>query len=397
MEGRIPQDLSESSEQQMKPGQEHHEERTRAEIAAKVTEIWARAVERPEVDEHTDFYFHGGNHFLAPVMIQCINDEMDLELTVRDLEQARTIAKLTDLIYFEKTRIDRSTVVPLRHIHGSRPPLFIVHGVGGNVLGFYSLARCLNEGQPVYGIQAQSLLPDREALLGLEQMAAEYVADMRAVFPQGPFNLLGFSFGGLVAYEIAQQLQAAGLEVGLLGMLDTRQPEWMRGVPTRGPLYRRIFWRMRLLYLRTHRRKGRLRYLWRRLGERMQRVNYMYAATKGQGKVASSVRNVREINYVAGISYTVRPYPGRVTLFRAEHDPNEQPLPPDLSWGQFAQGGVEIKDLPGDHGRILYQPGLDALATELTTALREADSEHATGSLRSGNAEPNPGRVSMEI
>jgi thioesterase domain-containing protein len=374
--------------------EEHHEERTRAEIAAKISEIWARAVERPDVDEHTDFYFHGGNHFLAPVMMQSINEELGLELTVRDLEQARTIAKLTDLIYFEQTRIDRSTVVPLRNFNGSLPPLFMVHGVGGNVLGFYSLAKCLNADQPVYGIQAQSLLPDREALLGLEQMAAQYVADMREVFPRGPFNLLGFSFGGLVAYEIAQQLKAVGLEVGLLGMLDTRQPELMRGVQTRGPLHRRIVWRMRLLYLRTHRRNGRLRYLWRRLGERMQRANYMYAATKGQGKVASAVRNVREINYVAGVSYTVRPYPGKVTLFRAEHDPNEQPLPPDLSWGQYALGGVEIKELPGDHGRILYQPGLNALAAELTMALKEVEaaepSQMETTGLRSG-------RVSMEI
>ena len=379
-----------NSWQDMKPGEEHQEERTRAEIASKISEIWARAVERPEVDEHSDFYFHGGNHFLAPVMMQCINEELGLELTVRDLEQARTIAKLTDLIYFEQTRIDRSTVVPLRHMRGSLPPLFIVHGVGGNVLGFYSLARCLDADQPVYGIQAQSLLPGREALLGLEQMAAEYVADMRAACPEGPYHLLGFSFGGLVAYEIAQQLRAAGLEVGLLGMLDTRQPEWMRGVPMRGPIHRRILWRLHLLYLRTHRRKGRLRYLWRRLRERIQRVNYMYAANKGAGKVASSVRNVREINYVAGVSYRVQPYPGKVTLFRAEHDPNEQPLPPDLNWGQFALGGVEIKDLPGDHGRLLYQPGLDALAAELGEALHEADSE-------SGQASSLPGRVSMEI
>ena len=359
----------------MKLVEAQHDEKVRAEIAAKLTELWARAIERPNVDEHSDFYFHGGNHFLAPVMIQCINEEMKLELTVRDLEQARTIAKLTDLIYFEQTRIDRSTVVPLRHVHGSLPPLFMVHGVGGNVLGFYSLAKCLQTDQPVYGIQAQSLLPGREAVLRLEQMAAQYVEDMRAACPKGPYHLLGFSFGGLVAYEIAQQLLAQGEEVGLLGMLDTRQPGLMRGVPASGSLLRQIYLRMRLLYLRTHRRNGRLRYLWRRLKERMQRVNYMYVASKGPGKVASSIRNVREINYVAGISYTVQPYSGKVTLFRAENNEFEAPLAPDLNWGQFAAGGVEIKDLPGDHGQILYQPGLSVLATQLTSALNEANQD----------------------
>jgi len=249
--------------------------------------------------------------------------------------------------------------------------LFIVHGVGGNVLGFYSLARCLDPDQPVYGIQAQALLPGREAVLGLEQMAAQYVADMRAVRPAGPYHLLGFSFGGLVAYEIARQLHAQGAEVGLLAMLDTRQPEWMRGVPVRGHVVHQMLYRLYLLYLRTHRRNGRLRYLWRRFCERLQRVNYMYVASKGEGKVASAVRNVREINYVAGISYKVRPYPGNVTLFRAEEDPLEQPLPEDLGWRQFALGGVEILKLPGDHGQVLSQPGLDVLAGILTELLRQ--------------------------
>jgi thioesterase domain-containing protein len=396
----------------MKPSEEHHEERTRAEIAAKLGELWARALEKPHVDEHSDFYFHGGDHHLAPVMIDCINQEMGLELTVRDLEQARTISKMTDHIYFTQTRIDRSTVVPLRNVKGKLPPLFIVHGVGGNVLGFYSLAKCLDPEQPVYGIQAQALLPGRQAVLGLEQMAEQYVADMRAAVSHGPYHLLGFSFGGLVAYEIAQQLHAAGLEVGLVGMLDTRQPEWMRGVKTVGPLYRRVLWRMHLLYLRTHRRKGRIKYLWRRLRERMQRANYIYAASKGDGMVASAVRNVREINYVAGTSYKVKPYPGKLTLFRAEEDPNEQKLPYDLNWGQFAEGGLTIKELPGDHGRILYQPGLDALSTQLTAALYRAD--EAAGlfggpdaaeapalniSLSGGMrvTEADSGRVSMEI
>jgi thioesterase domain-containing protein len=392
----------------MKQGREHHEETTRDEIAAQVRNIWEQAIGCSQVDEQSDFYFHGGDHHIAPVMIEAINAAMGMELTVRDLEQGRTIAKMTDLIYFERTRIDRSTVVPLRHMHGKRPPLFIVHGVGGNVLGFYSLAKVMDEDLPVYGIQAQALLPGREAVLSLEQMAAQYVADMVAAHPKGPYHLLGFSFGGLVAYEIARQLKAAGLEVGMVGMLDTRQPEWMRGVPVRGGLPRQVFMRLRLLYLRTHRRKGRIKYLWRRLGERMQRVSYMRAASKGGGIVANAVRNVREINYVAGISYSVKPYAGKVTLFRAEENPDEQPLPYDLNWGQFAQGGVSISELPGDHGRILYEPGLSALAKELTSALQRADAA-AGKSAQSANfpgledvallngAVSNTGRVSMEI
>jgi thioesterase domain-containing protein len=378
-------------------GEEQNEERTRAQISSKVWAIWARTLERPALDEEDDFFIHGGNHFLAPVMIQTINDEMGMEFTVRDLEEARTVAKMTDRIYFERSRIDRSTVVPLRNVHGSRPPLFIVHGVGGNVLGFYALARCMGEDQPVYGIQAQSLLPDEPAVLRLEQMAAKYVMDMRAVCPQGPYHLVGFSFGGLVAYEIAQQLRTAGLEVGWVGMLDTRQPEWMKGVPALGPLHKRAILRLMAIYRHTHKRKGRLRYLWRRVSERVQRASYRYKATTGLGAVASAARNVREINLVAGIAYKVRPYPGKVTLFRAESDPTEQPLPLDLDWGKFAGGGLTITHLPGDHGRILHQPGLGALARELMASLSEASLPQVDGASFLEVADRGQARISMEI
>jgi thioesterase domain-containing protein len=364
------------------------EEQERAEITARVGAIWRKALERPDLDQHADFYLHG-SHFLAPEMIDSINAEFGLTLTVLDLEQGRTIARMTDLIYFERKRIDQSTVVPLRNMGASRPPLFIVHGVGGNVLGFYALAKCLDCDQPVYGIQAQGLLPGREAKLRLEEMAAEYVQDMRAVCPAGPYHLLGFSFGGLVAYEIARQLHAAGLEVGMVGMLDTRQPEWMRGVPAPGGWPRRVLLRLRQVYLHTHKRKGRIQYLWRRVGERALRFRYMYAASTGQRQVATTVRNVREINLVAGIGYKVRPYAGRVTLFRAETSPDERALPEDLLWGRFARGGVDITHLPGDHGRILYEPGLSAMAAELE---RQLGAEPAYA-----RSEAAQGRVEMEF
>jgi thioesterase domain-containing protein len=384
-----------------KHGEERNEEQTRARISSSVWAIWARALERPDLDEDDDFYFHGGNHFLAPVMIRTLNEEfakeMGTELTVRDLEDARTPAKMADLIFFECSRIDRSTVVPLRNVHGSRPPLFIVHGVGGNVLGFYALAKCLGEDQPVYGIQAQSLLPGEPAMLRLEQMAAKYVADMRAVCQQGPYHLLGFSFGGLVAYEIAQQLRASGLKVGVVGMLDTRQPEWMDGVPALGSLRKRAFLRLLAIYRHTYRRNGRLRYLWRRVSERLLRASYRYKATTGLGAVASAERNVREINRVAGIAYKVRPYAGKVTLFRVESDPMEQPLPLDLDWGKFVKGGLKITRLPGDHGRILHQPGLGSLARELMALLREAGPSQTTDDSFLGLPTRGPARISLEI
>jgi thioesterase domain-containing protein len=376
----------------MRSGANQSEDRAREEIAATIAPIWADSLGRTHVDEHSDFFSGGGDHFIAPVMINRINEALGLDLTPRDLEQGRTVARLTDLIHFKRNQVDHSTVVPLRNLRGTRPPLFIVHGVGGNVLGFYALAKGMDPDQPVYGIQAQALVPGRDAVLRLEEMAVQYVEDMRAVCPHGPYHLLGLSYGGLVAYEIAQQLTAEGLEVGLLGMLDTRQPQGMRGLPGRGRLHRRLFWRMKLIYIHTRRRNGRMSYLLRRLSERLQRIGYMYAH-KGPGLVASAVRNVREINYVAGVNYVVQPYSGRVTVFRAEDDAHEEALPPDLYWGQFARGGIIVKELAGDHVRILYEPWLSMLVQALSEALEEANASLLAVPVRSSRRK----RVMIEI
>ncbi len=372
------------------------EEQTRAAITAQVSAIWMRAVERTDITEHQDFYAFGGNHFLAPVMINSINQELGTDLKVTDLEHARTITNLSELIYIKQNRVDTSTVVPLRNVHGSRPPLFLIHGIGGNVLGFYSLAKQLEEDQPVYGVQAQALLTDREAVLKLEEMAAQYVRDMRAVCPEGPFHLLGFSFGGLVAYEIAQQLSIQGVTIGLLGMLDTRQPERMRRSIAKGSVAHRTWLRLKMIYLHTARRNGRLRYLWRRLKERRQRMRYMLAAKRGVSTISSTVRNVLEINSVAGTSYKVRPYPGRVVLFRAMDNPLERDLPLDLDWSRFASEGVTIHSLPGDHGQILHTPGLGVLASQLTAALHEAEMTAGTAPGRA-NTNRVDERITMEF
>jgi aspartate racemase len=99
----------------------------------------------------------------------------------------------------------------------------------------------------------------------------------------------------------------------------------------------------------------------------------MQAAAKGDGQVASAVRDVREINFAAGVAYVVKPYAGSVTLFKAEPDMHEAELPEDLDWKRFVQGELEIKHLPGDHGRILFEPGLSAMAKGLTAGFQKVD------------------------
>lgn len=373
---------------------------TRLEVAARVTEIWSRILDCPIRDDQNYYYFYafGGTRSLEGQVIAEINRSFGLSLQQTDLDGATwTIAKFTDLIFFQLTGSERSTVVPLRDNHGGRSPLFIVHGVGGNVVGFYSLAKRLDPDRPVYGIQAQALIPDREAVLRIQEMAAQYIEDMRAVWPDGPYNVLGFSYGGLVAYEIAQQLQAAGREVRFLGMLDTRQPLSNTNSRSWSGLHRLFYWRVRKACYNIYSRDDRTRYLLRRLKVRFSKARFMSGLDKGMVKTSATAHDVVAINYVAGSNYVVRPYPGDVVLFRAEEDhPLEQELPFDLGWGQFA-GQLTVKILPGAHAGLMEELGMFSLAAEITAALEESESRQSTGFSQDYKDSQDTRRIMIEI
>ncbi len=112
------------------------------------------------------------------------------------------------------------SLAPLR-TGGSAPPLFCIHGLGGHIAAFLPLARGLAQGRPVYGLQGQGLDPGQQPHDRIEDMAAFYLREMREVQPRGPYLLAGWSMGGLIALEAAQQLAAGGEEVSLLAMFDT--------------------------------------------------------------------------------------------------------------------------------------------------------------------------------
>ncbi len=111
--------------------------------------------------------------------------------------------------------------------HGSAAPLFVIHGALGDVLRFYRLAMHVGIDHPIYGVQAQSMVTGQPALLRLEDLAAYYLAEIRKIQPKGPYYLLGYSFGGTMAFEIAHQLRAMGERVELLGLIDSWQRDWV--------------------------------------------------------------------------------------------------------------------------------------------------------------------------
>ncbi|MBV9010723.1 MAG: AMP-binding protein [Pseudonocardiales bacterium] len=184
--------------------------------------IWCETLERDRIGVRENFFGLGGHSILATRLLGRLRDALGVELTLAALFEDPTIAGLA-------TRIEQAgeksagsmleVLLPLRP-HGSRAPLFCVHPAAGVSWPYAALLGGLTVDRPLHGIQARGLRTGEKLATSVEEMAADYLRQIRTVRPHGPYHLLGWSFGGLVAHAMATQLRAEGERVGLLALLD---------------------------------------------------------------------------------------------------------------------------------------------------------------------------------
>ncbi|MFD5208155.1 amino acid adenylation domain-containing protein [Streptomyces anulatus] len=181
--------------------------------------LFAEVLERDQVLIDDDFFALGGHSLLAAGLIRRIRDALGVDVSIRSLFEAPTVAALAERIGAGVQDNPLATLLPLR-TRGSLPPLFCVHPAGGLAWSYAGLLPHLGNDRPVYGLQTPNLDGTEPFPDSIEAMAAVYVAELRAVQPHGPYHLFGWSFGGNVVQEVAVQLQEAGEEVALLTILD---------------------------------------------------------------------------------------------------------------------------------------------------------------------------------
>jgi thioesterase domain-containing protein/aryl carrier-like protein len=177
-------------------------------------------VERVGVDDN--FFALGGHSLLALRLIERLRAR-GVHVAVRTLVEAPTVTGLISRLSLSSIRDGLGVLLPIR-AHGSNPPFFCVHPGGGVSWCYMPLARYVPADYPLYGLQAPGLDGTRELSRSVRDMAAEYIAQIRAVQESGPYHLLGWSFGGIVAHEIAVQLQGDGEEIASLVIMDTYPP-----------------------------------------------------------------------------------------------------------------------------------------------------------------------------
>lgn len=193
-------------------------------IEKKLAALWQRILNVEEIGLHDNFFELGGDSLSAALMVVNCAAQLSVELPMGSLFEAQTIAELAPVVErLSGESLDPLNVIlPLRKMRNSEQrPLFCIHPMTGMSLGFSGLLRHLDPMLPVYGLQSRALR-DGEALPNsIEEIAADYLAEIRNVQPEGPYRLMGRSLGGLVAHSIAEQMQADGAEVELLAMIDS--------------------------------------------------------------------------------------------------------------------------------------------------------------------------------
>lgn len=329
------------------------------ELETKLARIWETILDKKPIGIRDNFFELGGHSLLAARLMHRVEQQLGERLPLAALLQAPTIELLSGLMSQGERSSSWSSMVALQPA-GSHAPFFCIHGVGGNVLGFRDLAKHLGLDQPFYALQPQGLDGQRECLTSIPQMAERYIQEIRRIQPYGPYRIGGYSFGGLVAYEMAQQLDAQGEQVALLALFDSYPGK----VETRGDQVRSLM---------TLPLKERLSFV-------VKKGSFVIMTLRKRLELQflpKALRNVRMACSKAAGEYDVQPYRGKVTLFRVREKSAGSLHDPYAIWWRVAAGGVELREISGDHLSLLKEPQVRFLAEELGDCLAHAVGEYS--------------------
>jgi amino acid adenylation domain-containing protein len=337
-------------------------------LEAQLVRLWEEILAVHPVSTQDDFFALGGHSLLAARLFDRIEQQLGRRLPIALLFQAPTIERLADLLRRGGWSPSWSSLVAIQ-TGGSLPALFCVHAIGANVLNYRLLSAYLGAEQPFYGLQAQGLDGAHPPHDTVEEMAAHYIQEIRAVQPKGPYRLGGASSGGVVAFEMAQQLRAQGDEVSRLVLLDTFLPRRVRELtaePSRsGPLYLADVHLGQLL-LRPARAWPE--YALSRIRERLDSTLSLVAGRLGLTRSSTPLTMLEQVverNKQAMARYVPRRYPGRVTMFLYRDEPFRVHYDPRVAWADFATEGLEVRLIRGNHERMLDDPYVADMAAEL--------------------------------
>ena len=346
-----------------------------------VAEIWRELFRMPRIGIDQNFFDLGGHSLLALQMFSRIQAGLGVRASVSLLHQHPTVRSLAKRLVAGPGR-ESHRLNPIQ-TGGSLTPVFCVYRLDGLDMCYRELAVALGPDQPVYGLQPPTTDEGDARPETMEELAAACANDIRSFRPEGPYHLVGSSFGGVLAYEVARQLRCSGARVGLLAMMDSAAPEALRSNKPRskiGKLFghvqvlQKMSWRNRVDYLRVRFGMG---------GSGDNRQGNDEEVVEFVGALPKELTRNQEVNIRALWNYVPQPYGGNLVLYRSEErNPFRQDDDPHLWWGDLVRDD-QIVDVPGDHLTILQSTHVKMLAKHVSCLIASltTNSNFEVGSL----------------
>ena len=353
-------------------------------VAVKLAEIWKEVLGFDEIGIHDNFSDLGGESLMAAQILNRIHETFGKNLPQTAIFQWPTIEKMANILQQSEYLPSSSSLVPIQP-EGSNAPLFCLHGCLCEVLNYFPLARHLGMQQPLYAFRARGIygeaLPNRR----IEDMAAQYIQEMKTVQPEGPYRLCGAGAGAYTAFEMAQQLLAQGQEVGLLAIINPIRFVWMDS-PSEKPsgkispalkgseIQKSVTHYIRrsvhhLIRGQLHRiLKNALAPKYRDLRWKLQSSSIYWFSTMHVSYFRNRIDYMQKVSSVfleAIAGYVPGAHAGHIVCFLSEKDKEVF----QSKWSHWNDDEMEIRVLPGGHYAALQEPNVRNLAEHLRSLL----------------------------
>ncbi|WP_310484500.1 amino acid adenylation domain-containing protein [Chamaesiphon sp. VAR_48_metabat_403] len=351
----------------------------RNEIERQLVQIWERVLDVRPIGVTDNFFELGGHSMIAVRLFNEIEKVVGKNILLSTLFQAQTIAELAVVCSPQAANpTNWEFLVEMKRGNPDKAPLFCIHAIWGNILFYRNFTKYLDTDRPIYGVQSRGLNGNQTPCTSIPEMAANYVREIRSLQPQGPYLILGFSLGGLIALEVAQQLQAEGQTIQLLALLDPTSPNLMelnaelKTIANTSILTKTTDHIRRLLKLSL---SDKITYVKERLywNLKLGRANFLYKAYLRYIKGAITELRLMEVywaNYLTQDTYLPQPYIGKISLFLVEDPGIGGEDNSEAEWGFLASEGITVELFPGAHIEIMEEPNVRMLCAKFNSYLK---------------------------
>jgi amino acid adenylation domain-containing protein len=335
------------------------------ELETKLLKIFQETLRNDSIGVTDSFFRYGGYSLLTVRLFSRIDRELHVRLPVSLLFDAPTVRELARVI---RTGISPSVIVPIRP-YGRSAPIFLIQ----SYLLYNAMLEMVESDRPVYGVREMG---DEREFMNIEERAQLFAREILKIYPNGPLYLAGWCAAGSLTVEIARQLQEMGHSVGLVALFDAERPGFApphgvgagssrlwKKITYHWTRLRRISWGERVKYITEAAERN-----WEGVVDSYYAISHrtlLWLRKRFGISISETAFHHTYANMLTLGEVSIRPYPGKLNLYRATDVPDLPEIDATLGWGTIAQGGVTVDFVPGDHVSMFKKPHVASLAHRL--------------------------------